>query len=80
MITKSLDNIFLNYGVRKEDMALIERVCQEDGIDFEWLRDSILKPYNDAKNKSRSESKQGQEVEPKHLKKIFLKALREIDR
>lgn len=42
---KGIDSTFLHYGVRKEDMALIEQSCQDVDIDAEWLKDNILKPY-----------------------------------
>lgn len=32
---KSLDRTFLNYGIRQEDMLLIESACQSEGIDAE---------------------------------------------
>lgn len=35
---KSLDRTFLNYGIRQEDMQLIESACQSEGIDAEWLK------------------------------------------
>ena len=38
---KSLDRTFLNYGIRQEDMQLIESACQSEGIDAEWLKDYI---------------------------------------
>lgn len=43
---KSLDRTFLNYGIRQEDMQLIESACQSEGIDAEWLKDYILKPFH----------------------------------
>ena len=44
---KSLDRTFLNYGIRQEDMQLIESACQSEGIDAEWLKDYILKPFHE---------------------------------
>lgn len=34
---KGIDSTFLHYGVRNEDMALIEQACQDSDIDTEWL-------------------------------------------
>ena len=30
---KGLDRTFLNYGIREDDMMLIESACQSEGID-----------------------------------------------
>lgn len=38
---KGLDKCFLNYGIRKEDMDLIEQACHDADIDPEWMKDSI---------------------------------------
>jgi len=35
-MSKGLDSIFLHYGVRKEDMALIEQSCRDNDIDENW--------------------------------------------
>ena len=67
---KGIDSTFLHYGVRKEDMALIERECQYVDIDPEWLKEYILKPYNEARNE--------ESVDEKKLRKILNKALKEV--
>ena len=36
---KGIESTFLHYGVRPEDMALIEQACQDSGIDTEWLKE-----------------------------------------
>ena len=70
---KSLDRTFLNYGIRQEDMLLIERACQTEGIDADWLKDCILKPYQEERN-NQNESN----LEEKKVLKILKKALKEI--
>lgn len=47
---KTLDRTFLHYGVKQEDMELIEQACQTDDIDAEWFKEYILKAYNDERN------------------------------
>lgn len=49
-IKKGLDGCFLQYGIRQEDMQIVERVCQQDGVDAEWLKENILKVYQTNKN------------------------------
>lgn len=70
---KSLDRTFLNYGIRHEDMLLIESACQTEGIDADWLKDCILKPYQEERN-NQNESN----LEEKKVLKILKKALKEI--
>ena len=70
---KSLDRTFLNYGIRQEDMLLIESACQTEGIDADWLKDCILKPYQEERN-NQNESN----LEEKKVLKILKKAHKEI--
>jgi hypothetical protein len=68
---KGIDSTFLHYGVRNEDMALIEQACQDSDIDTEWLKEQILKPYNEERNNQNF-------VEEKKLTKILKKALKNV--
>ena len=68
---KGIDSTFLHYGVRNEDMSLIEQTCQDSDIDTEWLKEQILKPYNEERNNQNF-------VEEKKLTKILKKALKNI--
>ena len=68
---KGIDSTFLHYGVRNEDMALIEQACQDSDIDTEWLKEQILKPYNEERNNQNF-------VEEKKLTKIMKKALKNV--
>ena len=70
-MSKGLDNIFLHYGVRKEDMTLIEQSCRDNDIDENWLKEEILKPYNEERNNQNV-------VEEKKLMKILKKALKNV--
>lgn len=68
---KGIDSTFLHYGVRNEDMSLIEQACQDSDINTEWLKEQILKPYNEERNNQNF-------VEEKKLTKILKKALRNV--
>lgn len=70
MASKGIDNIFLHYGVRKEDMALIEQACRESDINEEWLKEWVLKPYNEERNNGQAL------VEEKKITKILKTALK----
>lgn len=45
-MTKGLDRKFLHYGIRKDDLSMIENICDTEDIDFEWLSEEILKVYH----------------------------------
>ncbi|MBR1543922.1 MAG: hypothetical protein IJ626_03400 [Muribaculaceae bacterium] len=38
---KGIDNKFVHYGIRKDDLAMIATLCEQDGIDFDWLSEEI---------------------------------------
>ena len=67
---KGLDRCFLHYGIRQEDMNIIEDMCHEADIDVEWMKENILKPYNDARNE--------ESIDEKKLRKILNNALKKI--
>lgn len=45
-MAKGLDRNFLHYGIRKDDLSMIEAICQTEEIDFDWLSEEILKVYH----------------------------------
>ena len=67
---KGLDRTFLHYGIRQEDMNIIEDAARDADIDADWLKEYVLKPYNEARNE--------EAVDEKKLRKILNKALKEI--
>jgi non-homologous end joining protein Ku len=68
---KGLDRCFLHYGIKQEDMNIIEQTCIDSDIDAEWMKENILKPYQDEKNNQNF-------VEEKKLAKIMKQALKHI--
>lgn len=46
MSQKGIDQKFVHYGIRKEDLGMIEAICETEGIDFDWLSEEILKAYH----------------------------------
>ncbi len=44
---KGLDATFVHYGIRKDDLPLIEAICQQHDIDFDWLKEDVLKRYHE---------------------------------
>lgn len=70
---KGFDRTFLNYGIREDDMMLIESACQSEGIDADWLKDCILKPFQDERNNQNEAN-----LDEKKVARILKKALKEI--
>ncbi|MCH3993488.1 MAG: hypothetical protein LKE54_00200 [Prevotella sp.] len=48
-MAEGLDNNFVNYGIRHDDLNIIQALCQQENINFEWLKDKILKEYHKRK-------------------------------
>jgi hypothetical protein len=49
MANKGLDTTFVHFGIRKEDMNLIEALCTEHQLDFDWVKDDLLKEFHERK-------------------------------
>lgn len=49
MAKKGLDTTFVHYGIRKEDMDLIEVLCTEHKLDFDWVKEDLLKEFHEKK-------------------------------
>lgn len=67
---KGLDRTFLHYGIRQEDMNIIEEAARGADIDPDWMKEYVLKPYNEARNE--------EAIDEKKLRKILNKALKEV--
>jgi hypothetical protein len=48
-MTKGLDQKFLNYGIRKEDLELIKTLCEKHNLDYTWVSEEILSKFHAAK-------------------------------
>ena len=71
MAKKGLDTTFLHYGIRKEDMNLIEALCTEHQLEFDWVKNELLKEYHEKKIRN-------QDIDEKSLEKVIDKALSKI--
>lgn len=45
-MAKGIDQKFVHYGIRKDDLSMIEAICDAENIDFGWLSEEILKAYH----------------------------------
>ncbi len=68
MQNKGLDTTFIHYGIRKEDMTIIEQLCEKNEIDFSWLQENILKEFHSLRISN-------EEIDQKTIEKIIEKAL-----
>ena len=71
MAKKGLDTTFVHYGIRKEDRDLIEVLCTEHKLDFDWVKEDLLKEFHEKKIRN-------QEMDEKSIEKIIDKALLKI--
>ena len=46
MTSKGIDQNFVHYGIRRDDLSMIEAICTTEQIDFDWLSEEILKAYH----------------------------------
>jgi hypothetical protein len=72
MAKKSLDTTFLHYGIRKEDLSMIEVLCTEHQIEFDWLKEEILKEFHEKKINN-------EDLDDKSIEKIIDKAIQKIN-
>lgn len=71
MSRKGLDTLFVHYGIRKEDMTIIEQLCEKYDVSPEWVKENLLKVYHEKKIKNDS-------LDEKVLKKLIDKGLQKI--
>lgn len=48
---KGLDSAFVHYGIRRDDLAILERLADKYQLDWEWIQEEILKKYHEQKTK-----------------------------
>lgn len=46
---RGLDQNFVHYGIRKEDLDLIRTLCEKYNLDYTWMSDEILRKFHAAK-------------------------------
>ncbi|MBE7691425.1 DNA modification system-associated small protein [Tenacibaculum finnmarkense] len=68
---KGLDSTFLHFGIRKEDIQLIEIICEKHELDFDWVKDFLIKQFHEKKIRN-------QEIDNKSVSQIIDKALQKI--
>ncbi|AEI46558.1 DNA modification system-associated small protein [Runella slithyformis] len=71
MAKKGLDTTFLHYGVRREDMSLIETISLNYQLDADWVKDDLLREFHEKKVSK-------QELDDKSIERLIDKALQKI--
>lgn len=67
---RGIDRCFLQYGIRQEDMNVIESACNSADIDFEWLKENVLKPFNEERNSEKADEKKVKNIIKTALKRV----------
>jgi hypothetical protein len=49
MAKKGLDTTFLHYGIRRDDMGIIEALCTEHQLEFDWVKEKLLRGFHETK-------------------------------
>lgn len=71
MAKKGLDTTFLHYGIRREDMSLIETISLNYQLDADWVKEDLLKEFHEKKVSK-------QEIDDKNIERLIDKALQKI--
>lgn len=71
MANKGLETTFIHYGIRKEDMSLIETLCTQHQLEADWIKEEVLKEFHLKKIAN-------QEMDEKNLMRLIEKALQKI--
>ncbi len=73
MAKKGLDTTFLHYGIRRDDMGIIEALCTEHKLEFDWVKENLLRGFHETKIRN-------QQMDEKSVEKVIDKALQHIQR
>jgi hypothetical protein len=71
MAKKGLDTTFIHYGIRKPDMGLIEAISIEHQLEFDWIKEDLLKEYHEMRISNK-------DITEKTTEKLIEKALQKI--
>ena len=63
--------MFVHYGIRKEDMGIIEALCAAHHLEFDWVKEELLREFHERKIRN-------QEMDEKSIDKIIDKAIQKI--
>jgi hypothetical protein len=68
---KGLDISFVHYGIRRDDLDLIETLCTAHGLDGDWILEDLLKALHEKRINDA-------DLDGKSIEKLIEKALLKI--
>ncbi|WP_247236434.1 DNA modification system-associated small protein [Telluribacter sp. SYSU D00476] len=71
MAKKGLDTTFIHYGIRKGDMSLIETLSTQHQLEYDWVREDLLKEFHEKRISN-------QDLNEKAIERLIEKALLKI--
>lgn len=71
-MSKGLDTSFVHYGIRKDDLEILESLATKHNLDWDWVLESVLKPYHEQKTKNEN-------PDERVLMKLIEKALTQLE-
>ena len=45
-MAKGIDTKFVHYGIREDDHAMIEAICDAEDLEYNWICEEILEAYH----------------------------------
>ena len=46
VMAKGIDSKFVHYGIRQDDLVIIEAICAKYDLDADWIKENILRQYH----------------------------------
>jgi hypothetical protein len=46
---KGLDSKLVHYGIREDDLLVLEKLAEKYNLDWDWVQEDILKKYHEKK-------------------------------
>lgn len=71
-MAKGVDGTFLHYGIRREDLAIIESIAQRHNLDFDWVKEYILEQYHNKRVNA-------EELTDRAIEDVIKQAIRQIN-
>ena len=69
---KGLDTAFVHYGIRREDLNILETLATKHNLDWDWIQEEVLKKYHQMKTK-------GDLTDERSLIKLIEKAVEKLE-
>lgn len=71
-MAKGVDGTFLHYGIRQEDLAIIESIATKYELDFEWVKEYILEEFHNKRVNA-------EELSDRTIEDVIKQAIKQIN-